>query len=396
MDFAWTSAGRFAAASVCGVALAASLSACGAHSGQGADAATTAAPTDDKVELTDKQLQSITIAPVSDHVFSPQRTAVGSIDFNEDRAVQVFSNYAGKIIAAYGQPGDEVARGKVLYTIQSPDLMQAEQALIAAAGVYDLTTRALDRDQKLHASKGIADKDLEQAVSDQMTADGNLRAAKAAVRVFGKSDADIAQMTSARRVDPDLVVRSPIAGRITARSAQPGLLVQPGAAPAPFQVADVSTLWMIANVAESDAPLYRPGDPVAVKVTAFPDHDFAGEISVIGATVDPNTHTQTVRTVVHDPKHELRPGMLATYVITTGKPVTSLAMPLDGVVREGDGTMRVWVTVDGHHFTRRTVTLGIAQDGFDQIASGLNPGERVVTRGAIYLSNMANAASAGA
>ncbi|HSZ51825.1 MAG TPA: efflux RND transporter periplasmic adaptor subunit [Caulobacteraceae bacterium] len=395
MDVAWTSAGRFAAASACGAVLAASLAACGAHAPKAADAQTVAAPTDDKVELTDSQLKSITIGTVGEHVFSPQRTAVGSIDFNEDRAVQVFSNYPGKIIAAHGEIGDEISKGQVLYTIESPDLMQAEQTLIAAAGVYDLTTRALSRDRQLHESKGIADKDLEQAVSDQMTAQGNLEAAKSAVRVFGKSDADVAHMISARQVEPDLVVRSPIAGRITARAAQPGLLVQPGSTPAPFAVADVSTVWMIANVAESDVPTFRPGNPVAVKVMAFPGHDFGGMISVVGATVDPNTHTEAVRTVVKDPQHELRPGMFATYVITTGKPAASLAMPLDGVVREGDGSMKAWVTVDGHHFTRRTVTLGISQDGFDQITGGLNPGERVVTGGAIYLSNMANAADGG-
>ena len=355
-----------------------------------------AAPTADKVELTDTQLKSVTVQTIAEHVFSPQRTAVGSIDFDQDRAVQVFSNYQGKIIQAFAQIGDEVEKGQPLYTIESPDLMQAGSTLISAAGVYELTTKALERDRRLHETKGLSDKDLDQATSDQMAAEAALKAARAALRVFGKPDAQIDQMIARRRIDPALVVRSPITGRVTARNAQPGLLVQPGGTPAPYAVADLSTLWMLANVAEADSPLFRRGQPVSVKIMAFPDRDFSGAIAVIGAAVDPATHTEQVRAEVADPDHALRPGMMATYVIRTGEPVAALAVPPDGVVREGDGSMNVWVTGDGHHFTRRTVRIGLQQDGFDQIMGGLGPGERVVTRGAVFLSNMANAASAGA
>jgi hypothetical protein len=131
-------------------------------------------------------------------------------------------------------------------------------------------------------------------------------------------------------------------------------------------------MWMVANVAEADSPLFRPGQPVNVKVMAFPDREFSGSISVTGAAIDPATHTQMIRAEIRDPHHELRPGMLATYVITTGAPVTGLAIPADGVVREGDGSLNVWVTADGHHFTRRTVKVGIQRDSFVQIADGLH------------------------
>lgn len=354
-----------------------------------------APPTATNVELTPKQLQAITVITAEAHSFSPARTAVGAIDFNEDRAVQVFPNYQGKIIQAYAQLGDEVGKGRPLYTIESPDLIQAESTLISAAGVYDLTTRALDRARKLHETRGIADKDLEQAVSDQMTADGALKAARNAVRVFGKSEAQIDKMISTRRLDPALVVSSPVGGRITARNAQPGLLVQPGTSPAPFTVADVTTMWMNANVAETDSPLFHKGQPVEVKVAAYPDRAFSGTIKVVGETVDTTTHTAIVRTEIRDPKHELKPGMMAVFVIHTGQPMTGTAVPLDCVVREGDGTMNVWVTRDNRHFQRRTVKIGLQQDGFDQILDGLQPGERVVAKGAVFLSNMQNAAEGG-
>jgi cobalt-zinc-cadmium efflux system membrane fusion protein len=225
-----------------------------------ADAPRAVAPTMDKVELADSQLKAITVQTIAEHVFSPQRTAVGSIDFDEDRAVQVFSNYQGKIIQAFAKIGDPVTRGQPLYTIESPDLLQSESALVAAAGVYALTTKVLERDRKLHETKGISDKDLDQATSDQMSADAALKAARAAVHVFGKSDAEIDRMVANRRIDPVLIVRSPLTGRVTARNAQPGLLVQPGSGTAPYAVADLSVMWMVANVAEADSPCSVPGN----------------------------------------------------------------------------------------------------------------------------------------
>jgi cobalt-zinc-cadmium efflux system membrane fusion protein len=188
--------------------------------------------------------------------------------------------------------------------------------------------------------------------------------------------------------DPTLVVPSPISGRITSRNAAPGLFVQPGNAPAPYTVADISTMWMVANVHESDSPAFRIEQDVKVKVGALPDRVFEGKITTIGATVDPNTRRVGVRSEISNPRHELRPGMFANFVIRIGKPVRSVAVPLDGVVREGDGTMTVWATADRRRFTRRTVEIGDRRDRYRQILEGLQVGELVATEGAIFLSNM--------
>jgi cobalt-zinc-cadmium efflux system membrane fusion protein len=208
------------------------------------------------------------------------------------------------------------------------------------------------------------------------------------VRIFGKSDADIDAMIAKRKVDSTLVVPSPVTGRVTARFAQPGLFVQPGNAPAPYAVADLSTMWMLANVTENDVSKLHVGEDVKARVAAFGDEEFAGRIKAIGASIDPTTHTVLVRSELRDPGHELRPGMLATFVIQVADPVTSVAIPLSGVVREGDGTMTVWVTNDRRKFMRREVTVGLQQDGFDQISSGARPGELAVVEGAILLSNI--------
>jgi cobalt-zinc-cadmium efflux system membrane fusion protein len=356
--------------------------------GTGPKATAPAPGSDPSVQLNDAQLKIIKISAASEHAFPQERTAVGSIDFNENLAVQVFSPYQGKIIKAYVEVGDPVKKGQTLFTIESPDLIQADSNLIAAAGLLDLTTHALDRAKQLYEIQGIAEKDLQQAISDQQTAEGALKAGRDAVRVFGKSEAEIDAIVANRRIDPVLVVPSPITGQVTARVAQPGLLVQPGNAPAPYTIADVVTVWMLANVSESNIKYINAGQKVDVSTMAYPGQVYEGEITVVGATVDPNLHTLLIRSEIQNPRRDLKPGMLATFVIRIGEPVVTPAVPPESVVREGDGTMTIWVTTDQHHFTQRKVKLGLQSGGYDQILDGLKQGELVVTDGAVFLDNM--------
>jgi membrane fusion protein, heavy metal efflux system len=345
------------------------------------------APPPDSVELSETQLKLVKVAAIEQRDFPIEKGAVGSIDFNQDLLTQVFTPYAGRIIGLFAKVGDEVKKGQILFTIDSPDLLQASSTLISAAGVLQLTTRNLARLKSLYDTRAISQKELEQATSDQQTAEGALRAARDAVRIFGKTDPEMDRMIADRKVDPALVVNSPIAGRITARNAAPGLYVQPGNAPAPFIVADISTMWMLANVTESDSPAFSVDQEVKVSVLAFPNRIFEGHITTISSSVDPTTRRMLVRSEVADPKHELRAGMFATFVIRTGAPERSLAIPLDGVVREGDGTMTAWVTADRRRFTKRTVKTGLVHDGYNQILEGVQAGELVATEGAIFLSN---------
>jgi cobalt-zinc-cadmium efflux system membrane fusion protein len=146
-------------------------------------------------------------------------------------------------------------------------------------------------------------------------------------------------------------------------------------------------MWMLANVIETDAPAYKLGQEVEVRVPAYPETVFKGHVTTLGSMIDPNTHRQLVRSEIDDPAHQLRSGMFASFVIRVGDPIRSAAVPVDGVVREGDGTMTVWVTRDRHRFLRRTVKVGLQEDGWTQILEGLQPEESVVTDGAIFLSN---------
>ena len=257
------------------------------------------------VTLNDKQLAAVKVEPAGDHEFPVQTSAVGSIDFNEDMTVQIFTPYQGKIIALYAKVGDEVTKGQTLFTIDSPDLLQAESTLIAAVGVMDLTTRSLARVQELYKTLAVSQAVVEQAISDQMAAEGALRAARDSVRIFGKSDAAIDHIVAERMADPTLVVPSSITGRVTARNGQPGLFVQPGSPPAPYSVADINTMWMLANIAETDVSVLHVGQEVKVSLLAFPGKVFNGRIWSIDAMVDPNTHRMLVRSAIDDPDHAI-------------------------------------------------------------------------------------------
>jgi len=340
------------------------------------------------LDLSSSQLNSIKIEPVGSYRFPIEKEAVGSIDYDEDLSVQVFPAYQGTIIQVLGELGAQAQKDQPLYTIKSPDLIQAESTLIGAAATFQLTSKELGRVQGL---SGIAEREKEQAASDQQTAEGALKAARDAVRVFGKTDAEIDQIIASRKIDPALVVRSPITGKITAKNAQPGFLVQPGNLPAPYSVADVRIKWMLANVMESEIPLFHLGQPVQVRVISYPDRVFRGKATKIYETVDPNTHRVTIRSEIADPNDELHSGMLANFVIRVHDPVEATAIAANGVVRESDGTMTAWVTTDRHRFVQRIIKTGLRKDDRVQILEGLHRGELVVADGAVFLSNLLEA-----
>jgi len=340
------------------------------------------------LDLSPSQLNSIKIEPVGSYLFPVEKEAVGNIDFADDLSVQVFPAYQGTIIKSFVELGVNVRKDQPLYTIKSPDLIQAESNLIGAAATLDLTNKELARVQGLG---GIAEREKEQAISDQQTAEGALKAARDGVLIFGKTDSEIDQMIASRRTDAALVVRSPISGKITSFNGPPGLLVQPGNLPAPYSVADVTIKWMLANVSESELSFFHVGQPVQVNLMAYPGRVFKGKVSKIYATVDPNTHRVTIRSEIADPKDELRPGMLANFVIRVHDPVEAIAIPANGVVREGDGTMTAWVTTDRQHFVQRIIKVGLRNDDRVQVLDGLERGELIVADNAVFLSNMLQA-----
>ena len=194
-----------------------------ANTPQESGAKSNTSPSEATLDLSPSQLNSIKIEPVGSYLFPVEKEAVGNIDFDEDLSVQVFPAYQGTIIKTFVELGDEVQKDQPLYTIKSPDLIQAESTLIGAAATFELTSKELARVQG-SGHEVVSEREMEQATSDQQTAEGALKAARDAVRVFGKTDAEIDQMIASRKIDPALVVRSPISGKITSLNAPAGIL----------------------------------------------------------------------------------------------------------------------------------------------------------------------------
>ena len=338
--------------------------------------------------MVSEQVAELKVGEVKAQAFEQLREAIGIIDLNQDNAVQVFSPYQGRIGQIGVKAGDDVSKGQVLYTVQIPDLAQAASALISASGNLRVANETLRRAQALAEGQSIPQKELQQNIADQQAADAAYRAARKTIELFGLSAHDIDTIETTRKVDTEMPVRSPFAGRVTARAGAVGQLVQPGNAPAPVAVANLQHLWMVANVPESELASYRLGQEAKVKVQAYPDKTFNGRLSYIGDTTDPVTHRIVVRADIADPQHLLKAQMLASFAIRVGATVTSPGVPQNALAREGDGSMSVWVTLDGVRFKRRVVKTGLIQNGMVQVTEGLKVGETVAQDKGLFLSNL--------
>ena len=341
-----------------------------------------------EIQLSSAQLPELKIGPVTAQDFESRREAIGIIDFNQDKTVQVFSPYQGRIGKMLVRAGDDVVRGQVLYTVQIPDIATAAAALISTAGTLKVATQTLRRAQALYESQSIPLKELQQNTADQQAADAANRAARKTLTLFGLTDKDIDKVEAQRNVDTEMSVRSPFAGRVTARAGAVGQLVQPGSGTPPIVVADLQTLWMVANVPEAELAGYTAGQAVTVKVAAYPDMTFAGKLNYIGDSADAASHRFMVRAEVPNVKRLLKPQMLANFNITLGAPVSAVAVPANAIAREGDGSVSVWVTQDGSRFKRRTVQVGQLQGGMVQVTAGLSAGEQIARDKALFLSNL--------
>src|SRR5438128_1083196 len=349
------------------------------------------------------QMQHITLAAVGPKGFREEKTATGKIAFNEEFMTPVFSPYAGRVMRVLAKPGDVVKPGSPLLEIYTPDLVQAASDLIGntastlakAKTALTLARRNEERQHQLYLDKAAALKDWQQAQADVQNAESDVRAAEAALlaardklRTFDKSEADIAKLEQGRSIDRMTVVPSPIAGTITARKVGPGQYIRQNNTDPLFMIADLSQMWMLANVYESDVPWIKVGQSVEVHVLAYPDTVFKATISYIGAAVDPATHRVDVRAVVDNHTLQLKPEMFANFRIITRADMPYPALPLSAIMRDGEKAS-VWASQPEHQFVRREVKLGLEQDGYVQVLSGVQPGEQVATGGGLLLGTLA-------
>jgi cobalt-zinc-cadmium efflux system membrane fusion protein len=356
---------------------------------------------------TPEQWAGIGVEPVARRTFVPERVTEGNIAIDDDMTTPVFSPYSGRVIRLIAKLGDHVARGQPLMAVAASEFVQGQNDLVTAAASLKttraqlkLTDTAEQRQHALYLAKGGALKDWQQSQADLATAQNSLRAQEIALaavrnrlRILGKSDREIDAIENGAPLDmePVAYIVAPISGTVTQRQVGLGqniLSVQSGASTPVYTIGDLSTVWLVANVREADAPLIRIGQAVEVRVLAFPGRVFKARISWIAPSIDANTHRLPVRADVENPDGALKPLMFARFSIITGPAATLPAVPESAIVYEGD-TARVWVVRNGT-IAARPIDIGEASYGMVEVLSGLAAGEKIVTTGALFIDRAAN------
>ena len=357
---------------------------------------------------TKEQWAGFKIEPVRLLSFRPEQVTDGNIAVDDDLTTPVFSHYSGRVIKVIAMLGDVVAPGSPLFVIHASEFVQAQNDLITALANLQTARSQLSMGQttekrahELYLAQGGALKDWQQAQTDLITAQNTVRADEIALhavrsrlRILGKTDQEIASLEAepTQKLDAVATVTAPIAGTITQRQIGVGQYINSeanGATNPVFTISDLSTVWLIANVREADAPLMRVGEPVEVHVLAFPGRVFKAKISWVAPSIDSNTHRLSVRADVENSAGALKPGMFANFSIITGEAATAPAVPQRAIVYEGD-TARVWVAQDDGTIAARSIRTGRIADGMVEILAGVSPGEKVVTSGALFIDRAAS------
>jgi cobalt-zinc-cadmium efflux system membrane fusion protein len=358
-------------------------------------------PTVGRVTVTGDQMHQLDIAPAKIKAFATTKSAIGQIAFNEDASTAVLSPFSGRVTKLLKKIGEDVKRGDALFEIDSPEVAQAQtdfistlQALEKARSQLNLTKRTLDRQLSLMQDKATAQRDVDQARNDNAAAESDLATAQGATQaarnrlrvIFGREGEEIARIERERVINPLITINAPIDGTVVNRKIGPGQFIRADAAEPLYSISDLSVMWLKAFVPESDIAYIRTGQELQVKVSAFPDQVFTARITSVGASSDQQTRRIVVRSEINNPGRLLKADMFATFRIATGEPATGPMVPVASVIRDGDAAS-VWVECEPRVFERRKVLLGGETNGLVQIVSGLNPGERVVGRGAIFVDN---------
>ena len=342
----------------------------------------------------DQQWATLKFVTVSAQGFSSTSETDGKIATDDDRTTQVFSPYSGRVTKVFAKAGDVVKAGQPLFALQASEFVQGQSDLVAAVAQLKIASAADARQHELLRASGAALKDVEQADADLANAKAALEAVHGRLRILGKTDAEIAALEKGagdRGASAETIVTAPISGVVTLRAVgvgqNIGSVTNGGSSPA-FIVSDTSTLWLVGNLREDDAPSAKLGQTVQVRVPALPGQVFTAKVDFIAPTVDPSTHRVAVRARIANPGGELKPEMFANFTLVTSGVTDAVGVPEDAVIFEGD-TARVWVAHDGRALELRQIKAGRTSDGVVEVLSGLQPGERVVTSGSLFIDRAA-------
>ncbi len=356
---------------------------------------------------TPKQWASLIITPVTEVVFRTEHMTEGKIGVDEDRATLVFSPYSGRVTKLLAKPGDTVKAGQPLFTVEAPDMVQAQNDFITAISNLNKTRSALElakiveqQNKTLYDSRAGPLRDLQTSQAATRAAENDVRSTQTSLevmrnrlRILGMTDEEITRFTDTGAVSPQMTIYSPLAGTVIQRKVGPGQYINTSsqntsASDPTFIIGDLSTVWLIAYVRESDAPSVHVGQAVHFTVLAYPDRVFPANIAFVATSLDTGTRRLLVRATIDNSRHLLRPEMFASVTILTGEGDSSLAVPQDAIIYDGK-IAHVWVARDDKSVERRDIKTGLSNGQMIQVIEGLRDGETVVSKGSLFVDRAA-------
>jgi membrane fusion protein, heavy metal efflux system len=351
---------------------------------------------------TSAQWATLTVEPAQQRVFRTEHVTEGKIAVDEDRSTPIFSPYAGRVTKLFVKPGDVVKVGQPLFTVEATDMVQAQNDFIAAATALNKARSALNlaqivdkRQRLLYEGKAVPLREVQNARAALDAAENDLRSAEVALeatrnrlRILGKTDAEIAEFQDKGTINPATPIYAPIAGTVVQRKVGPGQYVGSSGGDPVFVIGDLSTVWVVAFIRETEAPTVRVGQAAYFTVLAYPDEAFPANIGYVAAALDPVTRRLLVRATVNNAAGLLKPEMFASVKILTGEGDAEVAVPRDAVIYEG-GDARVWVARDDKAIELRRIKVGMTSGNMIEVLEGLAPTDRVVTKGSLFIDRVA-------
>jgi len=361
---------------IAGAAFAILLVACGGEKKE--------APAAPETQRNAKAMQGVHTEAVSVTTFQKTIETTGTVAFNQNHSTQVLSPISGPVSRILVNVGSRVSRGEALANVSSPDFAAAVSALRKAEATARNARRIADLDAQLFKNDAIARRDYEQAQTDAINAEADRDSAIQQLRSLGVDDSTINEVRENHSV-PNLggVIRAPIAGTVVEKLISPGQLLQ-STTPC-FTVADLSDVWVYANVFEADLASVHLGDMADISTGG--GQTLTGRVDNIAAVVDPNTRAVAVRIDVANPGEVLKRDFYVHVQLHSHAPVQGILVPVSAILRDDQNLPFVFVTKPDGSFERRRVDLGSRLGDRQEIRSGLSAGDSIVVEGALFLQN---------
>jgi cobalt-zinc-cadmium efflux system membrane fusion protein len=280
------------------------------------------------------------------------------------------------------------------------DFISASTALNKAKSALNLAQINDKRQRLLYEGKAVPLKEVQNAKAVLDAAENDVRSNEVALeasrnrlRILGKTDQEISDFQEKGTINPATPIYAPIAGTIVQRKVGPGQYVGTGATDPVFVIGDLTTVWVVAFIRESEAPNVHIGQAIYFTVLAYPDRAFPANISYVAAALDPTTRRLLVRATVNNTAGLLKPEMFASVKILTGEGDNAIAVPRDAVIYEGN-TARVWLVRDDNKAIElRRIKVGLTSGNMVEVTDGLAKGDRVITKGSLFIDRVATAES---